>query len=97
MLKLFAREEASILDEPIDKVLSRMDTIEAYSEEYTVLLAQLERLVRLQNDEKSNRVSPDTKAVIFGNLLGILIIVGYEHGHVIGSRALNFILRTKHQ
>jgi hypothetical protein len=97
MLGLFGREKVSILDEPIDKVLARMDKIDLFSEEYSALLTELERLVRLQNEEKYKRVSPDTMAVVFGNLLGILIIVGYEHGHVIGSRGLNFILRTKHQ
>lgn len=96
MLNLFKKKD-SILDEPIDRVLEKMANSEPQYEEYPVLLTDLERLVRLRNEEKRNRVSPDTLAVIFGNLLGIGIIVGYEHGHVIGGRALNFILRTKHQ
>jgi hypothetical protein len=96
MLRLF-REKVSILDEPIDKVLSRMDAIDAYSEEYVALLSELERLIRLQNEERIKRVSPDTMAVVLGNLVGIVIIVGYEQYHPLVSRGLNFVLRTKHQ
>ena len=96
MLKFFKRK-SSILDESIRTVLAKMKTTDPYSEEYSVLLTDLERLVRLRKDESVNRVSPDTIAVVCANLLGIVIIVGYEHGHVIGSRALQMILRTKHQ
>lgn len=97
MLRLFGRKEDSVLDDPIEMVLQKMETAGPESSEYPVYLSELEVLVRLKRDEKSNRISPDTMAIVLGNLLGILIIVGYEHGHVFGSRAQNFILRTKHQ
>jgi hypothetical protein len=86
----------SILDDPIDKILAKMDKVEPYSEEYVLLVGNLSSLVRLQSEEQSSRVSPDTMAIVVSNLLGILIIVGYEQGHVMGSRAKDFVLRTKH-
>jgi hypothetical protein len=33
--------------------------------------------------------------MVGGNLLGILIIVGYEHTHVMVSKASGFIIRPK--
>jgi hypothetical protein len=87
----------SILKESIDDVLIKMRTEDPSSEEYSQLLNKLERLIRLKDDESSNRVSSDTMAIVVGNLLGILIIVSYERNHVMVSRGINFLLRTKHQ
>ena len=89
-------KKKSILDDPINKILVKMDNTEPYSEEYVLLLTNLAGLVKLQSEERSNRVSPDTMAVVVSNILGILIIVGYEQGHVVGTRAKDYVLRTKH-
>lgn len=89
--------KTSVLQESIDKVLVEMEHVNPGTDDYDTLLANLERLLRLQNEEKNSRVSPDTIAIVAGNLLGIVIVVGYEHAHVIVSRGLQFILRTKHQ
>jgi hypothetical protein len=96
-LRNFVSRKASNLDDPIDKVLSELDHVNPGTDDYATLLTTLERLYQLQKDERSSRVSPDTLAVVAANLLGILIIVGYEQGHVVVSRGLGFILRTKYQ
>lgn len=96
MLKI-VKGKSSILDDEISRVRLKMLGVDPNSEEYESLLAIFERLIRLQKDEVSNRVSPDTIAVVAANLLGILVIVGYEQGHVIASRGLQMLLRTKHQ
>jgi hypothetical protein len=96
VLRNFFKKKESILEEPINKVLVEMSTSDPDSEEYSALLGNLERLVRLK-DEKSSRVSPDTMAIVAGNLLGILIIVAYEQKHVMVSRAVGFIMKTRNQ
>lgn len=97
MLKIFGKREPSILDDEIARIRGKMLKVELYSEEYDTLLASFERLVRLRKEDRSNRISPDTVAIVCANLLGILIIVGYERGHVIASRGMQALLRTKHQ
>jgi hypothetical protein len=87
----------AILDEAIAETIAEMSTNSPDSEEYKAVLTTLERLVRLQNEEKTNRVSPDTMAIVAANLASVVIVVGYERGHIIVSRALNFLLRTKLQ
>lgn len=87
----------SVLSDAIDRVLAEMNEVETDSNKYQESLTRLERLIQLQKDEKSNSVSPDTMALVLGNLAGILIIVGYERLHVITSRGLQFILRSKLQ
>ncbi len=44
---------------------------------------------------KKRRISPDTLLIVFGNIIGILLILSYEHLGVITSKALGFVLRSK--
>jgi hypothetical protein len=55
------------------------------------MVKNLEGLYSVRSKNAPNRISPETWLIVGGNLAGILIIVGYEHGHVIGSKALNQI------
>ena len=94
-MKRFELKTKSVIDEPITAVLNDMNTYGPDSEEYSQLVDHLDRLIRLKQEEKRSRVSPDTMAIVAGNLLGILIIVAYEHNHVMASKATNFVLKTK--
>lgn len=93
-MELFHKKKSK-LDEPINKVLHEMDN-GPYDENYQTHLAYLERLMKLQSEERGSRISGDTLAVVVGNLLGILTIVAYEQKHVMVSKGLGLILRSKH-
>ena len=85
-------EKRSILDEPIDRVLTEMNTYGPDSPEYEKLVRHLERLKDMKANERQHFVvSPDTIALVLGNLAGILIIVAYEQKHVMTSKAMGFI------
>lgn len=59
-------------------------------------LAETMSLMEKLNDLRSkSRISPDTMAIIGGNLLGILLILEYERVHVISSKALGFVMRGR--
>lgn len=94
MLKL-PEKKKSKLDEEFDACLDEMSSVSTASEEYDKMVRNLERLHRLKMEEKCRKVSPDTKAVIAGNLLGILLILGYEKANVITSKALGFVLKGR--
>lgn len=55
----------------------------------------MDEVVKLQtmHNETRNlrRVSPDTLALVAGNLLGIIMIVGHERMHIVSSKALGFL------
>lgn len=82
------------LDEQIDKIHERMLVTGPETEGYEKLLDAFERLTKLENETKSSGVDPNTVLVVSSNILAILIIVGYERGHVIASKALQFLVRT---
>lgn len=90
----FWEQEESVLDEPIRKVLSELDTYSPNDPEWNNNLTQLERLRALENNKKERwirRVSPDTIVSGAVTLLSIGCIVAYEQKHVLTSKGMTFI------
>ena len=83
------------LDAAMNRVLDDMDLADPNSDEYSDMISHLERLSKLRTHERPGRVSPDTVLIVAGNLVGILIIVAYEHSHAMTSKALGFIPKAK--
>lgn len=86
--------EPSLLDLTIAAAISQLDTIPAYSDEYAKIVAQIEKLNALKNSTPSSRVSPDTLAIVIGNLVGIGMIVGYERANAVTSKAVAFVMKA---
>lgn len=99
MKKLTRSKEKTKLEKEIDEVLAVMSGISQTSDDYMVLAGNLTELysarTKEQELERKNRVSPETVAVIAGNLLGIALILYHEQANVITSKALGFILRSR--
>jgi len=83
--------EKTNLDRAIDDLYREMDDLNGDSQEYASMADQLVKLHALKMNESSRRVSPDVRASIIANLLGILIIVTHERVHVVTTKALGFI------
>lgn len=82
------------LDEAINTALAQLDYVPAYSEEYAKIVNQITALTALKTTTSPPRVSPDTLALVLGNLLGIVIIVGHERAGIVTSKALSFVLKA---
>jgi len=95
MFTIKPRHEKSGLEKAIDELLKEMDTYDGDSESYSLLADQLVKLYGLKEIDKPKRISPDTLAIVIGNLAGIAMIVGYERANVVTSKALNFVLKLK--
>jgi hypothetical protein len=96
MFTLKKPKEPTDLDVVIQRVLVHMEHINPDTPKYNELSTQLVKLYKLRAEtEPRMRVSADTWALIGANLAGILIVVGYEHGHVITSKALGFISKLR--
>lgn len=89
------KPDTSDLDEAIARLMIVLSTKDPESEEYSKLLESIERLYALKKDYLPTRVSADAVFAVVGNLLGIAVIVGYEQKHVITSKALGFIMKSK--
>lgn len=83
------------VNEVLDKIQLEMDTVGPRSPEYYKLLKYFQEVVALQAANARKKITPDTMALVAGNLFGILIIVLAEKHHVLGSKGLAFILKSK--
>ena len=89
-------EAQLLLEEEIARGLRELKLHEASSDEYQKRLDRVVMLYRMKEEEKSNSgASKDTLAVVFGNLMGIFMIVKHEHVNVITSRAMQFLLSPR--
>ncbi len=88
-------EEDTALDGEINRLLNDMAIQERSSKEYQVMTDQLVKLYALKPKKPETRVSPDTLALVLGNLAGILVLVSHEKAHVVTSKALSFILKAR--
>lgn len=95
MFKRTPKVVTAKLDEVMDRLLKDMDTYGPDSPEYPTMLGHLERVVVLRKSEDRQKIDPNSMAIVAGNLLGILIIVAYEQKHVMTSKAIGFVLKSR--
>jgi len=89
-------EDPEELNVAIAESLDELRAHNANSDEYAQIVTQIERLHKLKTPEKDKRrVDPNTVVAVAGNLAGIVLILNYERLHVIGSKALGFVLKAK--
>jgi hypothetical protein len=83
------------LDQEIDRALTQLSNLNVDSEEYEKLLERVTKLHKMKAESKPSGVSPDTALLAATNLAGILMIINYERIHVISTKALGFVGRTR--
>lgn len=83
------------LDEVIDNAIRELNGHDADSDGYAKIVAQLTELYAIKSQEKTDRLSKDTLALVAGNLLGIILIVKHEELHVVTSKAMNLVGKFK--
>jgi hypothetical protein len=80
----------------INALLLRMRNSDPSTTEYTTSMKALSKLIKLRDSSKNSRkISPDTLAIVVGNLLGVLVIVSYEKHNIVTSKALTFVQKLR--
>lgn len=92
----FSNKQDNPLDLIIEEAVAALATMTVGSKEATEQMKHLSELYALkEKTNPSRRVSPDAVLTVLGSLLGIVIIVAYEHGHVVTTKALSQLPKTK--
>lgn len=94
---MFARkkQDPSRLTQAIDAIFDDMAGFTSDADEYEAMTDQLKKLYKLKAIDKPEHVCPDTLAIIAGNLIGIILILGYEQKNVITTKALMFVQKLR--
>jgi hypothetical protein len=95
MFDLKFAAKPTVLDAVIDDALAQLSGLSIDTDEYTRKVDQITKLYKLKEQEAPKRVSPDTLAIVAGNLAGIMLMLHYERVHVITSKALGFVLKPR--
>lgn len=97
MFKNKTTEEHPALDAAIDAALLALQAHDPGSPEYAKITEQLERLYKLKVSapEPSKPLDVNVVLTVAGNLAGIGLILGYERAHIITTKALGFVLKSK--
>ena len=88
-------KEPTDLDHALHRAHGQLKNHDADTKEYAQIVDQIVKLQTLQAAEKPKPISKDTWATVGANLAGILIIVAYEHSHVVTTKALGFVPKVK--
>lgn len=87
------------LEREIDRLLEQMILFSGEDKEYAEMVDQLSKLYKCKEVDQqvkfSRRISPDTFAVVGGNILGILLIVGHERANVVTSKAMSLLTKLR--
>lgn len=91
----FRKTQPTDLEIEIARVLNVLKELPPHGEEYDKVSDQYAKLTKLHNETLSKkRVSPDAMAGAATNLAGILLILNYEHAHVMTSKAVSFVMKN---
>jgi hypothetical protein len=85
-------KKPSPIDEEVTRLLSKLNTLDPESEDYTKAVANLKVLMEARGvKSKSSSVSPDMMLSVAANLAGLLIVLNYERLGIITSKAFGMI------
>lgn len=83
------------LDMVINALELEMKDLNGDSPEYAKMRKHLSKLYALKKQDASTRISPDTLAVVGGNVLIAVLVIGYEQKNVITTKALSFLSKVR--
>lgn len=95
MRQIAKKDKRTNLEVEIDLVIEKMRNVEPNTDEYTTMASNLERLYKLKAIDAGKKISPDTMALIVGNIAGLILIMSFEKTNVITTKALGFVLRGR--
>jgi hypothetical protein len=91
----FKKTEPTKLEEELDRLLTELHNEEPDSERYSAIADQVAKLYKLKEVDSKNNLSKDAVLSSISSILGIALIVGYEHGHAVTTKAFSFVTKNR--
>lgn len=79
------------LETVIRLVTEELEKTDIGTPEFDKIAEQLERLNKIASTRKDDPISKNGLIAVFGNLLGIGLILNHERLHVVTSKAVGFV------
>lgn len=81
------------LTKAIGTVYSEMAGVSVDSVEHSKMTSELSKLYSLKESPK--RISPDTLAIVVGNVLVAVLVVFHERAHIVTTKVPQFLLKSR--
>ena len=75
--------------------LEELEKLTADSDEYQKIMRHVETLTELINSEKSEKLSPNTLAIILGNISIAGLVLWFERDNVMTTKLFPFLTKDK--
>lgn len=98
MFKWRKTTEKTGLEKAQDQALVELATFSPEDPQYEKIMKHvktLSKLIEAEKPDKRERLSPNTIALIVGNAVVGLLVVGYEKENVVTSKVQTFMLKFK--
>jgi hypothetical protein len=95
MIRFVKKDKRTELEKEIDRVLGIMKELDPTTEKYAHAANQVEKLRKARIYEKDNKVSKNTVWQVVGNVVVVVMVIGYERFNVITSKAGQYILKGR--
>lgn len=82
-------------DRQIRRTLNEMETYNPQTDEYGYLLERVQKLSKMREEFRPDRIDPNTVLTIAANIVGIVVIVRHEEFNVVASKALGFVIKPR--
>ena len=89
------RKKKSNIEKEMDLLLEVMRNVDPTSDGYTTMAKNLEVLSKAKESEKKNSTIANTRLVVGGSLVEVVLMLNYEKLGVIASKVLGRILRGR--
>jgi hypothetical protein len=92
MNKITQRTNTKLLTEQIHRLITKLDTLQPDTTEYKDILDKIDKLTKIRGERK--HITGDGILNAITNVLDIILITQHERGHVLYTKAMNFIRRV---
>ena len=92
-MNIFEPKSNGMLEEEIQKVLTRLSELEPTDDKYQPLVSRLKELTEARERKSSMTVSPDVLISAAVNIIGLILIMNFEKTGIITSKAFSLIGR----
>jgi len=96
-MKIFAKKDKRTeVEKEIDSVVAQMRLLNPPDVEYGKMSEVLDRLMKA-NSYKTGKtgIDPNTVLLVVGNIVGVIIVLNYEHLHCITSKAFGMLIKGR--
>lgn len=91
----FKKTQPTDLENEIARLFEELKKIDKIDDPmYDKVSDQIAKLYKLKEVDSKKLVSPDAMVGAATNLAGILLILNYEHAHVMTSKAVSFVMKN---